>query len=49
MSHPDDHIEVTPTEARAGSRTKVNLIVLVVSTLAAAAALFVLLSPALRL
>jgi hypothetical protein len=45
----EDHIEKDPIEARQGSPTKVSFVILIVSTLAAAAGLFVLLSPALRL
>lgn len=48
-SDANEHIEKDPIEARQGSRTKVNLVVLIISTVAAAVAMFVLLAPAMRL
>jgi hypothetical protein len=42
---PETPIVRDPIEARAGTRSRVNLVILVVSTLAAAAALLVILAP----
>ena len=41
----DEHVERSPEEARAGTGVRVNLIILIISTVAAAIALLVFLTP----